>query len=274
MEKKYNFVYKTTNIKNGKIYIGVHSTNDLDDSYIGSGRRFSDAKKHYGEESFKREILEFFETRYECYQKEKELVTSEFVARNDTYNITEGGYGVLTHSPEGIKKISEYRTNKAVMKDEKGNIVSIDKNDPKFLSLVGHTKGMVCAKDKEGREVFISKDEFGSRKDLVGRTKGLINVKLIETGENLLIKIEDYDKSKYVRFTTGKITVKDKDGNTFQVSKNDPKYLSGELVGVRKGIKIRQLNKRKLVKCPHCNKEGDSSNMKRWHFNNCKFKTN
>ena len=27
MEKKYNFVYKTTNLKNDKIYIGVHSTN-------------------------------------------------------------------------------------------------------------------------------------------------------------------------------------------------------------------------------------------------------
>lgn len=25
------------------------------------------------------------------------------------------------------------------------------------------------------------------------------------------------------------------------------------------------------VKCPHCDKQGDVSNMKRWHFNNCKL---
>ncbi len=28
----------------------------------------------------------------------------------------------------------------------------------------------------------------------------------------------------------------------------------------------------KYIKCPHCNKEGNVPNMKRWHFNNCKEK--
>jgi len=27
-----------------------------------------------------------------------------------------------------------------------------------------------------------------------------------------------------------------------------------------------------IIKCPHCSKEGGSNNMKRWHFDNCKFK--
>ena len=27
-----------------------------------------------------------------------------------------------------------------------------------------------------------------------------------------------------------------------------------------------------IVTCPHCGKKGDNSNMKRWHFNNCKNK--
>jgi hypothetical protein len=28
---------------------------------------------------------------------------------------------------------------------------------------------------------------------------------------------------------------------------------------------------RPIIKCPHCEKEGTTSNMKRWHFYNCKF---
>jgi hypothetical protein len=27
-----------------------------------------------------------------------------------------------------------------------------------------------------------------------------------------------------------------------------------------------------IITCPHCNKSGDSSNMKRWHFDKCKYK--
>ena len=64
-------VYKTTNLINGKIYVGVHRTNpDIFDGYIGCGVSKKDQKKKikgfpkavqkYGYENFKREILFIF----------------------------------------------------------------------------------------------------------------------------------------------------------------------------------------------------------------------
>jgi len=43
-------------------------------------------------------------------------------------------------------------------------------------------------------------------------------------------------------------------------------------------LKMRQptgahKNPRQILTCPHCKKASDASNAKRWHFNNCKFKT-
>lgn len=99
-------VYKTTNLINGKIYIGVHCTDDFlkFDGYIGNGISSNKSKfiinpkepfqfsvKKYGYSNFKREVLFVFNTRQEALEKEKELVNEEFISREDTYNITIGG---------------------------------------------------------------------------------------------------------------------------------------------------------------------------------------
>jgi len=39
----------------------------------------------------------------------------------------------------------------------------------------------------------------------------------------------------------------------------------------KKNMSIGQRNRKPLT-CPHCSKEGMPNNMKRWHFDNCKFK--
>lgn len=93
MNKKYYLVYKTTNLVNGKIYIGKHETDNLDDGYLGSGKILRKAIEKYGEQNFKREILFECSTREEMNAKEAELVNEEFLKRDDIYNIKLGGDG-------------------------------------------------------------------------------------------------------------------------------------------------------------------------------------
>lgn len=86
-------IYRITNKIDGKIYIGKHQTNDIDDRYMGSGKLIRRAIKKYGLENFVKEILHVFDTEEEMNSKEKELVTEEFCLREDTYNICPGGQG-------------------------------------------------------------------------------------------------------------------------------------------------------------------------------------
>ena len=88
---KYYAIYQTTCKVNGKIYIGQHRTNDLNDSYLGSGTLITEDIKRYGRDAFEKKILFTFDNFEEMNNKEKELVTPEFVAREDTYNRIVGG---------------------------------------------------------------------------------------------------------------------------------------------------------------------------------------
>ena len=54
--KKYYFTYKITNLLNGRFYLGMHSTEDLDDGYLGSGVAIQRAVRKYGKENFSKEV--------------------------------------------------------------------------------------------------------------------------------------------------------------------------------------------------------------------------
>jgi hypothetical protein len=61
-DKKYYIIYKVTNTKSNRFYIGQHRTDNIEDGYMGSGLYIQESKKKYKEEFnniFKREILEY-----------------------------------------------------------------------------------------------------------------------------------------------------------------------------------------------------------------------
>lgn len=93
MEKKYNYVYEITNDTNEKIYIGKHSTDNIDDGYMGSGVLLTSAINELGISHFRKRILFYFNTEAEALDKQKQLVNFDFVQSDLTYNISIGGCG-------------------------------------------------------------------------------------------------------------------------------------------------------------------------------------
>lgn len=87
----YYTVYKITNTINGHIYVGVHQTMDLSDGYMGSGVMIRRARKKYGSENFKKEILKIFDNPVEMYDMESILVNEDFIRDRQTYNVSLGG---------------------------------------------------------------------------------------------------------------------------------------------------------------------------------------
>jgi hypothetical protein len=99
-------LYRTENLVNGKIYVGVHKLQNTSKSkcYIGSGDALQLAVKKYGRKNFVRITLAKFSCSDDAYFAEAEMVTEEFVKRPDTYNMKNGGRGGI-----GVrgKKLSE-----------------------------------------------------------------------------------------------------------------------------------------------------------------------
>ena len=90
-------IYQITNVINGKIYIGKHQTNNINDGYMGSGKNLKRAIKKYGIDNFVKDILYVFDSEEKMNYKEAELVTEEFCLREDTYNICVGGKGGFSY---------------------------------------------------------------------------------------------------------------------------------------------------------------------------------
>lgn len=96
-EKNHNIVYKIKCKINNKIYIGIHATNNINDEYMGSGSELIKDQNKYGVINFDKSILYDYSTINEALLKEAEIVDDDFLQRQDTYNISNGGGAILVN---------------------------------------------------------------------------------------------------------------------------------------------------------------------------------
>ncbi len=133
--QKKHLIYKTTNIKNGKFYIGKHTVLEkYDYLYLGSGLALSYAIKKYGRQNFIREILFEFDDIDECLIKEQEIINEELIKDPMCYNIATGGNGGKIQSSQSRKKIQE-----AVTKEWSNN--NIRKQKARKSAIKRNTQG-------------------------------------------------------------------------------------------------------------------------------------
>lgn len=113
------FIYKITNTKSGKMYIGETKQDTPEKrwkEHLESAKRntgcpaLKDAIKKYGEETFKFEVIII------CFDEDRFFYEKEYIKKYNTqvpngYNILPGGEGGgflgKKHTPEALKKISE-----------------------------------------------------------------------------------------------------------------------------------------------------------------------
>lgn len=178
--ENYFTIYKTTNLENGKIYIGYHETLDIFDSYLGSGSILKKAIQKYGKDNFKKEIIYVFPSREEAITKEIELVNEEFIQRKDTYNLKLGGEGGWDY------------INNILIKDD---LLRKDRNEKvskiiKEIYQTGRKKGWYR---KDGTHILSPANQKG--RTLSEKTKKLISEnnfnKLKE--EDIQIRLNDFD---------------------------------------------------------------------------------
>ena len=157
-------IYKTTNLLDGKFYIGKHACRCKKCSYMGSGKYLKDVIKKYGKDNFKKEVLFILNSEEEMNEKEKDLVTEDFVKRDDTYNLGIGGQGGLLlregnffgkkHTEKSKKQMSKSHlgsthreeTKKQISMNRKGKLKGED--HPHFGS-IWITNGVSSRKIKE-----------------------------------------------------------------------------------------------------------------------------
>ena len=133
----FHINYLTTCLVNGKRYTGAHSTDNLEDGYLGSGVLLLKDVKLYGEHNFNMEILKFCETHRESRYNERFFIKEFNTLYPNGYNLDpNGGY----FSPSSIKKLNGNVTWKIYTAEEKRKYIE-EKEEKEEITIQRYKTG-------------------------------------------------------------------------------------------------------------------------------------
>ena len=125
IEEPYGFIYITTNMCNGKRYLGQKRFDYKWPYYIGSGKVFQRAVEKYGKENFVRNIIDIAYSKEELNKKEYDYsIFFNVVASDDWYNMVVGGgvtYGQNPYANKTKEELQEINKKKSVALSGKNN---------------------------------------------------------------------------------------------------------------------------------------------------------
>ena len=137
------YIYITTNLINGKIYIGKHRKCEFDEKYIGSGKYLCNAIKKYGKQNFTCNIIDVADSIEQLNNLEKFYI-KKYNSRNFNigYNISIGGDGGdIYHTLSYSQQIHASGKGKVIVTDGIKDIKVCKSELDKYLQL-GYVRGM------------------------------------------------------------------------------------------------------------------------------------
>ncbi len=249
----FHIVYKTTNEVNNKVYIGKHSTTNIDDGYLGSGVALKNAVNKYGKENFNRRVLKTFDCELAAYDYESKILTEAFIKSANTYNMTSKRHG----SYSGGKRSAETRKRMSIAQQGHSATRKGQKNSPEHRRKISETL----------RKTDLSKsdDQLRAHADKVSKTASEKRDRVISENQDIIkrlfeTKMNVSDMMKETGLSRAVIILILKSLDLYKP------YSKGNRVSKTKK------RKRPTATCPHCGKTGGDAQMKQWHFDKCKLK--
>jgi hypothetical protein len=147
-----HFTYKITDTISGKYYVGRHSTENLHDGYMGSGKWIRSLKS---KDNLIKEILNFYDNFDSLIEAEENLIKENYGnLLNMNFNNSSIGFATGKLNPANTEKEKQRRKSWNWMKTEEGKKFARENNPSKLESVKEQRKEQSILQLKMGDHNF------------------------------------------------------------------------------------------------------------------------